>query len=199
MSWPTKLVIASGNAGKVREFRRMFAELADPAPEVLGLGDFPDAPSPDEDADTFEGNARIKALAAAKRLGLPALADDSGLAVDALDGRPGVHSARYAGPEASDQDNVDKLVRALVGNTQRGAQFVCALVLVDAEGETLAEARGEVRGTLLEAPRGEGGFGYDPLFVPSGHEQTMAELDADVKNTLSHRGRAMAALADALG
>jgi XTP/dITP diphosphohydrolase len=152
-----------------------------------------------ETGATFLENALLKARAYAAWSGLAAVADDSGLEVDALGGAPGVRSARYAGPDADDRANLDKLLAAMAGvpPQRRSARFRCAAVLVDPElGEWHAEAVWE--GRLLEAPRGEGGFGYDPVFVPDGWELTSAEVDPATKNAASHRGRAFRALRPAV-
>jgi XTP/dITP diphosphohydrolase len=161
----------------------------------VGLADLPAAPDVEEDADTFLGNARKKARALAEAAGLAALADDSGLAVEALGGRPGVRSARYAGPGATDEDNNQRLLEELarVPAGQRGAAFVCAMVLaLPGGGEFSAEGR--LGGRILEAPRGDRGFGYDPLFVVEGTDLTLAEMDLGAKNAVSHRARALRAI-----
>lgn len=189
-----KLLIATTNPHKVREIGQVLGPLG---VEVCGLAELaPQLPEPDEDADTFEGNARIKAVAYARALHVPCLADDSGLEVDALGGAPGVHSARYAGigdtREERDCANNAKLLSALrkLGNVDRSARFVCALCLVDAEGRVLFETRGTFSGVITDEPRGENGFGYDPhLFLPE-LGKTSAELPQDEKNARSHRGRA---------
>lgn len=187
-----RLLIATRNAGKLRELRGL---LAPEGIEVVGLADLPPAPDVEEDADTFLGNARKKAHALAEATGLPVLADDSGLAVDALGGRPGVRSARYAGPDATDADNNRRLLDELGGvpADRRGAAFVCAMVLaVPADGEFTSEGR--LAGRILDAPRGDQGFGYDPLFLVEGTELTLAEMDLGAKNALSHRARALRAV-----
>ncbi len=184
-----RLLVATGNAGKLREFRQMLEPLGF---EVLGLGDLPDRPALPEDGDTFLENARAKAWPLARRLGIPVLADDSGLAVDALGGAPGVRSARFAGPGATDAQNNARLLAELrdVPDPGRTAAFVCALVLALPDlGEVAAEGR--VAGRILREPRGTGGFGYDPLFLVEGLGRTAAELEPEVKNRVSHRGRAL--------
>lgn len=201
---PESIVVATRNAGKAAEFRAMLAPLGI---EVLSLLDLPDGAVPDvvEDGDTFAANAEKKARAAAVALGRPALADDSGLCVDALGGEPGVYSARYAGEPSSDARNNEKLLRELASRGARepaggegalsAAQFRCALALHDPEtGETLF-AEGACEGVILAAPRGEGGFGYDPLFYVPAVGKSFAELDKAEKNRLSHRGEALRALA----
>ncbi len=195
-----KLVIATTNPNKVRELRQVLVGF-----EVIGLNDLAvDIPEPVEDADTFEGNARIKALAYAQALNMSCVAEDSGLEVDALQGAPGVHSARYAGVdgarEVKDRANNEKLLAAMRNVEQRAARFVCTMCLVDARGAILFETRGTydgviVRGTPEDPPRGENGFGYDPLlFIPE-LGKTSAELSPAEKNARSHRGKAARALA----
>jgi len=191
-----RLVIGTFNAGKAREIRDLLADLRI---EVLHLADFPGVREVPENGETLRENARRKALGLAKQLGERVMADDSGLEVDALDGAPGVRSARYAGPGATDADLVAKLLRALrdVPEAARTARFRCCACLVGPEG-VLLETEGVCEGRIIAAPRGSGGFGYDPVFVPRGHERTFAEMDRDEKNRLSHRGAAVRALAEAL-
>jgi XTP/dITP diphosphohydrolase len=193
-----KIVFATTNPHKAREIGQMLGPLGIEVQSLEGLA--PDFPEPVEDADTFEGNARIKAVAYARALGLPCLADDSGLEVDALGGRPGVHSARYAGVgntrEERDRANNAKLIAELdaLGQVDRAARFVCALCLADAEGAVLFEARGTFPGRVANQARGENGFGYDPhLFLPDVGKSS-AELSPDEKNARSHRGAAVRAL-----
>ncbi len=188
-----KIVLATGNPGKVREIRAIFADLDVEIVPQSGFG----IDSPEETGTTFIENALIKARFAADATGLPAMADDSGLAVDALDGRPGVYSARYAGEGASDDDNLDRLLEELgdVPDEQRGAGFHCAAVLAfpgDHRPPLVAEA--VWRGTILRARRGTGGFGYDPVFLDPASGRTGAELAPEAKNAVSHRGRAFRAL-----
>jgi XTP/dITP diphosphohydrolase len=193
-----KLLIATTNPHKVREIGQVLGPLGI---EVVSLAELaPDLPEPVEDADTFEGNARIKAVAYSRALGVPCLADDSGLEVDALGGAPGVHSARYAGigatREERDRANNQKLLAELrkLGDVDRSARFVCALCLVDGEGKVLFETRGTFPGVISEQARGENGFGYDPhLFLPD-LGKTSAELPPELKNARSHRGAATRAL-----
>jgi XTP/dITP diphosphohydrolase len=186
------LLLATRNPGKLREFRGL---LAPEGIEVRGLADLPGAPEVEEDGATFRENAWKKARALAAFSGLPALADDSGLTVEALGGRPGVRSARYAGPGATDADNNRKLLEELRGvpPERRRAAFVCAMALAVPRGAG-AEAEGRLEGRLLEAPRGTGGFGYDPLFLVEEVGLTLAEMELSAKNRLSHRGRALGAL-----
>ena len=184
------VVAATTNEGKLRELRRL---LADTGVEVRSLADVPDAPAVVEDGATFAANARKKALACARHCGLPALADDSGLEVDALGGAPGVRSARYAGEDADDAANVAKLLAAMrdVAAPDRRARFRCAIVLALPTGATVL---GSCEGRITCEPRGEGGFGYDPVFLYEPEGKTFAELAPDTKNRVSHRARALAAL-----
>ena len=191
----TKLLVGTNNQGKVREYEDLFAELPAPlevtfpAREGLTL-------EVDESGQTFEDNARIKALAYAQASGLVSLADDSGLEVDALGGAPGVHSARYAGPGATDMDRYRKLLDAMAGipTGQRSARFRCVVAIALPDG-TVHTAEGSCEGEIGFAPRGEHGFGYDPVFVVKGYAgRTMAELPPDVKNVISHRARSLAAI-----
>jgi XTP/dITP diphosphohydrolase len=188
-----RIVLATGNAGKAREIGALLGDTA--AVEVA-----PDGFSVDETGTTFFQNALRKARAARELVpDAPlVLADDSGLAVTALDGRPGVHSARYAGPDATDAANCARLLEELDGCADRRAAFVCVLVALDPD-ERMTVAVGTCSGRIAEAPRGTGGFGYDPLFVPEGRTQAMAELTPAEKNAISHRGRAVRQLARALG
>lgn len=191
----TKLLVATNNPGKVREYEELLADLplslefTFPAQEGLAL-------DVDESGDTFEENARIKALAYAQACGLPSMADDSGLEVDALEGAPGVRSARYAGPGASDADRYRKLLDALsnVPAEERGARFHCVVALALPDGSVYT-ADGVCEGRIGFVPRGEHGFGYDPIFIVDGHDgRTMAELSPELKNQISHRARALAAI-----
>ncbi len=198
MPSPYPLVLATRNAGKVRELRALLADL----PVALhAAADFPCAPEIEEDRPTLEGNARKKAEALHRHTGLPALADDTGLEVYALGGAPGVRTARFAGPEASDAANRAELLRRLEHVAVRGAQFRTVVALAEAGGTCCAE--GVCRGRIARAPQGAGGFGYDPVFVPEGAEKTFAEMDAAAKNAVSHRARALrelkALLRDRLG
>lgn len=183
-----KYVLATKNAHKVRELQDILKELV-PGIELVAY----DGPEPIEDGDTFEANALIKARAAYEHTGLPALADDSGICVDALDGAPGIHSARYAGTR-NDLDNLELLLKNMDGVEDRGAAFVCAAALVDGEREVVEIARWE--GWLAFSPSGSDGFGYDPIFEPEGYEITAAELSPEEKNAVSHRTMAFTALAE---
>ena len=182
-----KLLIATRNRHKLEEIR---AILALPGWELVGADEVPGLPEVEEDAATFEGNAIKKARTLALASSCWTLADDSGLEVDALGGAPGVISARYAGAEASTPANNAKLLQALTGVVNRKARFRCVLALCAPDGKTWT-VEGRCEGRILEAPRGAHGFGYDPLFVPEGHDQTFAELPSGVKNSMSHRGRAL--------
>ena len=193
----SRLLVATTNRGKLAELGPL---LAAHGWELVGLDAFPGVAVAREDADSFAGNARAKALHYAAATGLPALADDSGLEVAALGGAPGVRSARYAGPEADDAANRARLLTALAGAADRRARFVCALCLAR-DGAALLEVSGECRGTIAAAPRGTGGFGYDPLFLcddPSAAGRTFAELSREEKQRVSHRGAALRALTAAL-
>lgn len=189
-----KLVIASHNKGKVREIQDLLAPFG---AEVISAGDL-NLPEPVEDGDTFAANAEIKALAAAKASGLPSLADDSGLCVQALGGDPGVYSARWAGPGKDFAAAMNKVEEALKasGSEGRGAHFACALTLAWPDGhcETF---EGRVTGTMTWPPRGSKGFGYDPTFVPDGHATTFAEMDPEQKHAMSHRANAFKKLVQA--
>jgi XTP/dITP diphosphohydrolase len=192
------IVIASRNAKKLKELERI-AQAAGLDVRFLPLDHWPDVPTAPEEEATFAGNARAKALWYARATDQICLADDSGLEVDALGGAPGVHSARYAGPDANDAANRAKLLEALrdVPEGRRGARFRCAIALADEEG-VIFEADGATAGVILAAERGAGGFGYDPLFLSTELGKTFAEADPAGKDRVSHRGRALAALLDFL-
>jgi XTP/dITP diphosphohydrolase len=197
-----RLLLASGNPKKRRELEAWLAPLG---VEVVGPDEAGELPYVEEDRDTFAGNAALKARSAALATGIHSLADDSGLEVDALDGAPGVRSARFSGPDADDERNNDHLLALMQGvpDDQRGARFVCALALARPDGEIALEVRGTARGRILRSRRGDRDFGYDPLFLfdEPGHAQTghtFAELSTEEKSAISHRGRALAALAGRL-
>lgn len=187
----TQIVLASANPKKAAEIVEILGAHLELVPRPT------DVPDVVEDEDTFEGNSRLKAVALVAATGLAALADDSGLEVDALDGAPGVRSARYAGEDASDQDNVAKLLDELEfcpTPDDRTARFRCVVVLRRPDGSELVAA-GSVEGHIAPAPRGDGGFGYDPVFVPAeGDGRTFGEMTQDEKHAISHRGRALRAL-----
>jgi XTP/dITP diphosphohydrolase len=187
-----RLLMASGNAGKLREFRVLTSEGgAAPAIELDLLADFARLPPFDESAPTFAENAAGKALHYSRYTDLPVFADDSGLVVDALGGAPGVYSARYAGEAASDADRIAKLLAELraTGSSHRTARFVCVLALAH-RGQILAVVSDAVEGEIADAPRGTGGFGYDPVFLIPALGKTFAEIPAEAKNRHSHRGKA---------
>jgi XTP/dITP diphosphohydrolase len=188
----TKLLLATRNAKKLDELARILAAEDASGIEVVGLDAVPPFSEAPETEPTFEGNALAKARDAVAATGLPAVADDSGLAVDALNGMPGVLSARWSGRHGDDAANLDLVLGQLrdVPDDRRGAAFVCAAALVLPGGPEVV-VRGEWRGTLIRAPRGTNGFGYDPIFVPEGETRTSAELDPAEKDALSHRGRAL--------
>lgn len=199
MSLPAidRIVLASGNVGKIREIADIFSELdiSVIAQSELGIE------SPEETGETFMDNARLKARFAADQSGLPAVADDSGLVVDALDGRPGVLSARYAGVGATDEQNLDKLLQEMadVADEDRGAGFHCAAALAfpgDVAEPIVVES--VWHGTILRQRRGDGGFGYDPVFLDPGSEKTGAQMSREEKNAVSHRGKAFRKLRDRL-
>ncbi|MCW2946758.1 MAG: non-canonical purine pyrophosphatase, rdgB/HAM1 family [Actinoallomurus sp.] len=189
-----KLVLATRNHGKVAELRRILDGI-----DVIGLDEFPDAPDVPETELTFEGNALLKARAIAAHTGLPSVADDSGLCVDALNGMPGVFSARWSGRHGDDQANLDLLLGQLsdVAPEHRGARFVCVAAIAWPSGEEDA-VEGLMDGCVVDAPRGTNGFGYDPIFVAEGESRTTAEMPPDEKDAISHRGKAFRALAELL-
>lgn len=193
-----RLVLATRNIGKINELRQILADLVtagDEPIELLGTDEF-GLDDVEETGDTFAANALIKARAVAEATGLPAIADDSGLCVDALNGMPGIYSARWAGKHGDDRANLELLLAQLshVPDDRRGAHFTCAAALVVPGGREVVE-EGRIYGSIIPAPRGVGGFGYDPIFLPTGLAKTMAEIDADEKNAISHRGLAFRALA----
>ncbi|KXO91597.1 Non-canonical purine NTP pyrophosphatase (plasmid) [Tsukamurella tyrosinosolvens] len=193
-----RLLLASRNAKKLRELRQVVADAGIVGLEVVGLDEVADFEELPEDAPSFEGNALIKARQGFERTGLPCLADDSGICVDALNGMPGVLSARWSGRHGDDPANT-ALLLAQISDTpdeRRGAEFVSACALVDGSGELTV--RGTWPGTVLREARGEGGFGYDPVFLPEGSDRTAAELTAEEKNAISHRARALAQLVEPL-
>jgi len=192
---PRRIVLATRNAGKLVELHRIL-QASGIDVELAGLGEFPAAPEVAETGRTFAANALLKARSAASFTGLPAVADDSGLCVDALNGMPGVLSARWAGRHGDDQANLDLVLGQLadVAEPDRGAHFACAAALVLPDGaERVVEGR--LYGRIARAPRGTNGFGYDPVFVPDSGELTTAEMEPAAKDAISHRGRALRALA----
>jgi XTP/dITP diphosphohydrolase len=189
----TSVVLASGNAGKLRELEALLAPLGFTVTPQSAFA----IETPPETGTTFVENALLKARYAARRAGRPALADDSGIEVDALQGRPGVYSARYAGEGASDRENLQKMLAELDGvpPAKRSARYQCVIVLVDqANDPSPVIAQGTWEGVIALEPRGSGGFGYDPIFRPSGFDRTAAEFSPEQKNSFSHRGQALRAL-----
>ncbi len=194
---PDKVVLASGNRGKLREINQIIKDLG---MQALPQSDFAVSDA-EETGLSFVENAILKARHAARATGLPAIADDSGLEVDALNGAPGIYSARFAGPGATDADNVQKLLASLqdVADSERTARFQCLMVFMrHAEDPTPLICQGTWEGRILRQPRGENGFGYDPVFFVPGEQCAAAELAPEVKNRLSHRGQALARLLAAL-
>lgn len=191
MSTPIIVVLATRNQGKIKEFQEL---LKGYPVDLKSLADFGPVPEAVEDGATFDDNAYKKAHFTAKVLGLPAISDDSGLTVEALDGRPGVHSARYAGDQATDQDNIAKLLGELQGVANRKAAFECVISIAVPSGPALTY-EGRCEGEITQAPQGQGGFGYDPVFYHAGLGKTFAEATMAEKNTVSHRGKALAEVA----
>lgn len=181
-----KLLVATGNSHKTEEIRAMLGDEYD----VSDLKSFPKLPAVDETGTTFLANATLKAVEISQQVPGLVMSDDSGLEVDALGGDPGVYSSRYAGQDGNDSANNAKLLKELDGAADRTARFRCVMVLAE-NGEVLAHFDGAVEGRMINELQGEGGFGYDPLFVPDGHDLTFAELGEEIKNGLSHRARAM--------
>ena len=180
------LLVATGNSHKTEEISAMLGD----GFEVSDLSSHPDLPAVDETGTTFLENATLKAVEISEQVPGMILSDDSGLEVDALKGAPGVYSARYAGENGNDQANNAKLLKDLNGVADRNARFRCVIVIAEA-GKVLAHFEGKVEGKIIHRGQGDGGFGYDPLFVPDGFEKSFAELGSEVKNGLSHRARAM--------
>ena len=194
-----KILVATRNKGKLVELLRIFQEEI-PGIELLTLDAFPGAKEVEENGETFEANSLLKAEAAFNVSGLPSLADDSGLIVDALGGAPGVHSARYSG--SGDIGNIERVLRELrelgaLSEGVRTARFVTVATYIDGDGTIVM--RGELEGVILLAPRGDGGFGYDPIFKPLGSDLSLAEMEAHEKDAISHRGRALRLLAPKVG
>lgn len=181
-----KLILASRNKNKIEEMKQLVAHLGI---DVFSALDFPDLEEVEEDKPTLEGNALKKARYVNQQTGIPALSDDTGLEVEALDGAPGVFSARYAGENASYQDNVLKLLDALKGKENRAAQFRTVVALVDGNQEWTFE--GVCKGKIIEDQIGKKGFGYDPIFMPDEFAETFAQMDPNIKNLISHRGKAV--------
>lgn len=188
-----KLILASRNKNKIEEMKELVAHLGI---EVFSALDFPDLEEVEEDKPTLEGNALKKARYVNKQTGIPALSDDTGLEVEALDGAPGVYSARYAGEDATYQDNVLKLLAALHGKSNRKAQFRTVVALVDGDKEYTFE--GVCQGSIIQEQQGSKGFGYDPIFMPEDFAETFAQMDTSIKNLISHRGKAVQKFVDFL-
>jgi XTP/dITP diphosphohydrolase len=187
------VVLATRNQGKVAELRRILSAYD---VELLGLESFPDLPDVAETGETFAANALLKAHAVSQATGLLAVADDSGLAVDALNGMPGILSARWSGRHGADQANLDLLLAQLadVPDERRGAAFICAAAAAAPDGREVV-VEGRIDGSLIRHPRGSNGFGYDPIFVPTGEKRTTAEMSSEDKDAISHRGKVFRALA----
>ncbi len=181
------LLVASGNKGKIREIKSILSDLNI---EILSLKDVGINADIEENGSTFEENALIKACEIAKLVDMPVLADDSGLCVDALNGAPGIYSARYAGENATDADRIGKLLAELKNVNDRNARFVCVMAMVLPDGQRIV-SEGTVQGTIAKEPMGASGFGYDPVFIPNGYRQSFAQLGEDEKNKLSHRYNAL--------
>jgi XTP/dITP diphosphohydrolase len=185
-----KLIVGTNNAGKITELNELLADLP---VEISGLGEFENIADVEETGATFADNAVLKANSYARQTGFWALSDDSGLEVEALGGAPGVYSARYAGVNAGDTERIAKLLGELENTPDeaRRARFVCVMALADAAGAVRYLAEGVCEGKIAHAPRGANGFGYDPIFIPDGYEQTFGELSSTVKREISHRARAI--------
>lgn len=184
-----QLLAATSNKHKVGEFRKLLSDLNDRV-NIITSDTIPNFPELIEDGKSFEENAEKKAEQASAYADMAAFADDSGLEVEALGGAPGIYSARYAGEGATDARRIAKLLEAMNGKTNRRARFVCVIAIAY-RGDDVALFRGEVKGTIADAPRGTNGFGYDPIFIPEGFDKTFGELDPDVKDSISHRAAAM--------
>lgn len=185
-----QIIIATKNRGKAKEFKEFFSQKNIEALSLLDIEK--QLPDVDETGETFEENASLKAEEISRILNKAVLSDDSGLVIEALDGRPGVYSARYAGEKKNDEENVQKVLKELENTPEydRNARFVCVLAIARPEEKTKL-VRGECKGKIAKFPSGENGFGYDPIFIPDGYQQTMAELEPEEKNRISHRRHAM--------
>jgi XTP/dITP diphosphohydrolase len=191
-----KLLLATRNQGKIVEFRRILDALAPGEIELVGLEEFPDLHDVDETGSTFQENALLKAREMSEATGLPAIADDSGLCVDALNGDPGIFSARWAGEHGNDKANLEKVLDQLkdVPDAERTGYFICVAALYLPDGRTHCE-EGRFLGTILRSPVGENGFGYDPIFQPAGLTISSAQMSSSEKDAMSHRGKALRAIA----
>jgi XTP/dITP diphosphohydrolase len=183
-----EILIATKNAGKIKELRELLADLP---VRLKSFGDFPDVADVMETGTTFSENAVLKAQSYALQTKLWALADDSGLEVVALNGAPGVFSARYAGENASDEDRIEKLLKELENKPERRARFVCSMAIADESGKIRFLAEGVCEGRIASSAKGANGFGYDPIFIPDGFSETFGELSGDIKQQISHRARAL--------
>jgi XTP/dITP diphosphohydrolase len=191
-----RLVLATRNQGKIIELRRILDAISNGAIELVSVEQYPEIPDVEETGSTFEENALLKAVAISKATGLPAIADDSGLCVDALGGAPGIFSARYAGKHGDDNANLNKVLVELQGveDTNRSAHFTCVTALVMPDGRKVTKM-GEFHGIIAHAPVGDFGFGYDPIFIPQGSSITSAQMSAQEKDLVSHRGISLRAIA----
>lgn len=188
-----KLLVASANQGKIREIKNFLGNLKGINLEIVGLDEFPELPEVEEDGDSFKANALKKARVRAEQTGLLTLADDSGLSVESLGGEPGIYSARYAGEDATDEENNQKLMEKLkdLPEEKRKAHFICVMALVDPENGEEIVVEGRCEGIIQLQARGENGFGYDPIFYLPEYQKTMAELPLEFKNQISHRAAAL--------
>jgi XTP/dITP diphosphohydrolase len=191
-----RLVLATRNAGKIIEFRRIFDEVVLGPIDLIGLEHFPDLLDVEETGHTFEENALLKARTLCRETGLPAIADDSGLSIDALNGSPGILSARWSGAHGNDRANMTKVLSELRDLTgiSRGAHFTCVTALVMPDGSEVIK-EGVLSGMILNEPIGKNGFGYDPIFLPNGSKLSLAQMDAEMKDAISHRGQSIRAIA----
>lgn len=189
-----QILVATTNKHKVVEFQSAVSLLL-PDLKIITPAEFPNYPEVEENGVTFEENAQLKAVAASAFADMPAFADDSGLEVAALDGRPGIYSSRYAGENATDSQRIEKLLAELEGKENRRARFVCVIALA-CRGEIFKTFRGEVNGVIADAPQGTEGFGYDPVFIPDGYDRTFAELGMEIKDKISHRAVAFKKMMD---
>ena len=191
-----KLLLATRNKGKIEEFRRILEDIAAGEIELVGLEQFPDLHDVDETGSTFEENALLKAREMSLAAGIPAIADDSGLCVDFLNGDPGIFSARWAGIHGDDRANTAKVLESLIGvpDEKRSAHFTCVAALALPDGRTHVE-EAHFDGWILQSPIGDQGFGYDPIFRPEGYEISSAQMSADAKDAISHRGKSLRAIA----
>ena len=191
-----KLLLATRNKGKIEEFRRILEDIAAGEIELVGLEQFPDLPDVDETGSTFEENALLKAREMSLASGIPAIADDSGLCVDFLNGDPGIFSARWAGIHGNDRANTAKVLESLIGvpDEKRSAHFTCVAALALPDGRIHVE-EAHFDGWILHSPIGDQGFGYDPIFRPEGYEISSAQMSADAKDAISHRGKSLRAIA----